>query len=81
VAREDLPLPEPLSGILDVIQYYLWEGEQDNPGLVAELIEAIKHLPETEIAPQPEGAVRLATPGSLRSTSQRSAEKICMSGS
>lgn len=39
------PLPEPLSSILDPIQYFLWEGEHDNLGLVTELAEALKHLP------------------------------------
>ena len=39
------PLPEPLASILDPVQYYLWEGEQDNLGLVTELAEALKHLP------------------------------------
>jgi hypothetical protein len=31
------PLPEPLSSILDPVQYFLWEGEQDSLGLVTEL--------------------------------------------
>src|SRR5579859_181394 len=44
------PLPEPLASILDPVQYYLWEGEQDNLGLVTELAEALKHLP----TPSPE---------------------------
>jgi hypothetical protein len=39
------PLPEPLAGILDPIQYFLWDGEQDNLGLGTELVEALKHLP------------------------------------
>ncbi len=39
------PLPEPLASILDPLQYFLWEGEQDNLGLVTELAEALKHLP------------------------------------
>ena len=38
------PLPEPLSSILDPIQYFLWEGEHDNLGLVTELAEALKHI-------------------------------------
>jgi hypothetical protein len=45
------PLPEPLASILAPIQYFLWEGEQDNLGLVTELLEALKHLPEAEAAP------------------------------
>jgi len=40
------PLPEPLSSILDPIQYFLWEGEQDDLGLFTELKEALRHLPE-----------------------------------
>jgi hypothetical protein len=39
------PLPEPLSSILDPVQYFLWEGEQDNLGLATELHETLKHLP------------------------------------
>lgn len=42
------PLPEPLASILDPIQYFLWEGEQDSLGLVTELREALRHLPEPE---------------------------------
>ncbi len=49
------PLPEPLAGILDPIQYFLWEGEQDNLGLVTELSAALKYLP----AP---GASAVSTP-------------------
>lgn len=40
------PLPEPIASILDPIQYYLWEGEQDNLGVITELNEALRHLPE-----------------------------------
>jgi hypothetical protein len=47
------PLPEPLSSILDPVQYFLWEGEHDNLGLVTELSEALKHLPEPEAEPAP----------------------------
>ncbi len=50
------PLPEPLSSILDPIQYFLWEGPQDNLGLATELAEALKHLPE----PEPAGAAQPA---------------------
>jgi hypothetical protein len=42
------PLPEPLSSILDPIQYFLWEGSQDDLGLITELKEALKHLPEAQ---------------------------------
>ena len=48
------PLPEPLAGILDPIQYFLWEGPQDNLGLATELVEAVKHLPAGESAPAQE---------------------------
>ncbi len=51
------PLPEPLAGILDAIQYFLWEGPQDNLGLATELAEALKHLPAEPPAP---AAPRLA---------------------
>jgi hypothetical protein len=44
------PLPEPLSSILDHIQYYLWEGEQDNLGLVTELLDALKRTTVSETA-------------------------------
>src|SRR5512140_3418586 len=60
------PLPEPLASILDPIQYFLWEGEQDSLGLVTELREALRHLPEPEEAVSVEqvlvaaGAARLA---------------------
>ena len=37
-------LPEPLAGILDSIQYILWEGPQDNERLTARLIDALKAL-------------------------------------
>ena len=52
------PLPEPLSSILDPIQYFLWEGEHDNLGLITELKEALKHLPE--------GSLEQATAGFAR---------------
>ena len=42
------PLPEPLASILDPVQYFLWEGEHDNLGLVTELIEALKQAPGSE---------------------------------
>jgi hypothetical protein len=40
------PLPEPLASILDPLQYFLWEGEQDTLGLVTELAEALKQVPQ-----------------------------------
>jgi hypothetical protein len=45
------PLPEPLSSILDPLQYFLWEGEHDNLGLVTELGEALKQAPESSAEP------------------------------
>ena len=45
------PLPEPIASILEPIQYFLWEGESDDLGLMTELGEALKHLPEP--APEP----------------------------
>lgn len=55
------PLPEPLGGILDPIQYYLWQGNQDHEGLVTELFDALRHLPPAEPAatPLPEKGQRL----------------------
>lgn len=41
------PLPEPLAGILDPIQYLLWEGPQDDLGLITELLNAIQRLSRT----------------------------------
>ncbi len=46
------PLPEPMRGILEPIQYFLWEGPQDDEGLLAEVLNALKHLP----APEPASA-------------------------
>ena len=48
------PLPEPLAGILDSLQYFLWEGPQDSLGLATELVEALKHLPAEAPAPAAE---------------------------
>ena len=45
------PLPEPLASILDPLQYFLWESEHDNLGLVTELGEAIKNIPDVEGTP------------------------------
>jgi hypothetical protein len=42
------PLPEPMGGILGRIQYFLWEGSQDDEGLATELLDALKHLPAPE---------------------------------
>ncbi|HTL57549.1 MAG TPA: AAA-like domain-containing protein [Candidatus Limnocylindrales bacterium] len=57
------PLPEPLASILDPIQYFLWEGEQDNLGLTTELKEALKHLPETAEAKPAESPKATPKPG------------------
>jgi hypothetical protein len=48
------PLPEPVSSIVDPIQYFLWEGNQDDLGLSTELLEVIKHLPHRTRAAEPE---------------------------
>jgi len=55
------PLPEPLGGILEPIQYYLWQGNQDYEGLLAELFDALRHLPSAEPVtfPLPEKGHRL----------------------
>ena len=55
------PLNEPMAGILEPIQYLLWDGEHANEGLVAELVYALKHLsfPEAATASLPEKGKRL----------------------
>ncbi|MFT4588640.1 MAG: hypothetical protein ACI8QF_002744 [Limisphaerales bacterium] len=45
------PLPEPLAGILDPLQYFLWEGEFSNEGLVSELVYALQNLPPVDRTP------------------------------
>lgn len=47
------PLPEPLASILDPIQYFLWEGPQDDLGLMTEVMEAMKHVPRRSVACPP----------------------------
>ncbi len=42
------PLTEPMAGILDPIQYQLWESENDDEGVIAELADALRHLPAAE---------------------------------
>ena len=37
-------LPEPLAGILDPIQYFLWEEPRDDERVVAEVLSALKNL-------------------------------------
>jgi hypothetical protein len=56
------PLPEPLSSILEPIQYFLWEGEQDNLGLSTELKEALKHIPEMDAGAEAKAAEPAAPP-------------------
>ncbi|MFT4688208.1 MAG: AAA-like domain-containing protein [Verrucomicrobiia bacterium] len=54
------PLTEPMAGILDPIQYILWDGEYTNEGLVAELTYALKSLaPAASSAALPEKGERL----------------------
>jgi hypothetical protein len=62
------PLPEPLSSILDPIQYFLWEGEQDNLGLATELGEALREVPATE-----EGTEAPAAPAAQASSAMKAA--------
>lgn len=38
------PLPEPLAGILDPIQYVHWESEKDDSRVVTEVLQALKEL-------------------------------------
>jgi hypothetical protein len=38
------PLPEPLAGMLDSIQYNLWETAQDDSRLTSQVLEALKNL-------------------------------------
>ena len=69
------PLAEPMASILDPIQYFLWEGPNDNLGLITELGEALRHLPATTEEPSRAAAVvppspattaaRQKTPGGL----------------
>jgi hypothetical protein len=46
------PLPEPLASILDPIQYFLWEGVQDNLGLLTELVAALEQQPQFDGSPE-----------------------------
>ncbi|MBI4657436.1 MAG: AAA-like domain-containing protein [Verrucomicrobia bacterium] len=49
------PLPEPLSGILDPIQYVQWDNPKDDPRVVSEVLAALKGLtparPSVRIVP------------------------------
>ena len=68
------PLPEPLSSILDPLQYFLWEGDHDDLGLITELGEALKQAPES--LEQPAAA---PTPAQL--PGQSPADRTCQRGS
>ncbi len=50
------PLPDPLAGVLDPLQYILWDGEYATEGLIAELLYSLQRLPEpqpvTEVIPE-----------------------------
>ena len=43
----EAPLPDPLAGILNPIQYALWQSEEDDQSLVSELIESLRNPPGT----------------------------------
>ena len=66
------PLPEPLASILDPIQYFLWEGEPDSLGLITELQEALKHLPQAEAPVTAAPIKRRAEPAVGNPTAPRS---------
>jgi hypothetical protein len=59
------PLPEPLSSILDPIQYILWQSPDDNEALLRSLIEALKAIPPaaaSEPRPLPRGTRLVSKP-------------------
>jgi hypothetical protein len=57
------PIPEPMGGILSPIQYFLWEGHQDDEGLVTELSVTLEHLPPAEaVTAQPLAKGKRLTP-------------------
>jgi len=39
------PLPDPLAGVLDPLQYILWDGEYATEGMIEELKYSLSHLP------------------------------------
>jgi hypothetical protein len=45
------PLPEPAGAILGQLPYQLWGGEEDEPGMLAEIAEILRHLPEGVLPP------------------------------
>jgi hypothetical protein len=45
------PLPAPSGAILDQLPYQLWEREEDEPGILAEIDEILRHLPEGVLPP------------------------------
>jgi len=69
------PLPEPLSSILDPVQYFLWEGEHDNLGLVTELGAALKQVPQTEHATSPKADFAPARPAESTPQPERAANQ------
>lgn len=44
-------LPEPMAGILDPIQYQIYQGPEDDDKIVTELLRALKELPTTPPTP------------------------------
>jgi AAA-like domain/TIR domain len=44
----DGPLPYPLNAYLDSIQYAVWTRQEDTPGLIAELLDAMSGAPSTD---------------------------------
>lgn len=56
------PLPEPLASILDPIQYFLWEEESDNLGLITEMLESLKGVNAPEEVAEAEPPPAKATP-------------------
>ena len=70
------PLPEPLSSILDPIQYYLWEGEQDNLGLITELADTLKKVGQKEFR-----TVETETKAQVVSKFDKKSGSVSLSGS
>jgi hypothetical protein len=53
------PLPAELAGILDRLQYFLWQGPQDNQRLINGLLGAIQNPPPIKAIPPPAGVIPL----------------------
>jgi tRNA A-37 threonylcarbamoyl transferase component Bud32 len=49
----DGPLPDPLSSILDPIQYALWQSQQDSWRLITQLLQAMLEAPPAQPAVRP----------------------------